>query len=142
VLLQGCDEHIEGTVETCWKALLMTLTVMLLRNPPPDNVCGLLDVLKSSRNSHRRVKLQLVTGAQFALAWVHKWKPKLEFNEMSKGFPPCKTKGIHLKKHPKVTLEPAKRMVDRLLEADAGYFEEHHYLEPILSEPVRGQKPM
>jgi hypothetical protein len=57
---------------------------------------------------------------------------KLDFNEISKGFPPRKSKVIHLKKHLEVTLEPVKRMVDRLLEADAGYFEDHHYLEPVL----------
>jgi hypothetical protein len=73
---------------------------------------------------------------------MRKWKPKLDFDKMSKGFPPCKSKGIHLKKHLEATLELTKRMVDQLLEADAGYFEEHHCLEPILSEPIRGQHPM
>jgi hypothetical protein len=31
-----------------------------------------------------------------------------------------------------------KRMIDRLLEADAGYFEEHHYLDHVVVPPVRG----
>jgi hypothetical protein len=113
VLLRDCVDQIEGIVETCQKSLMTTLTVMLPRNHPPDNFRGLLDVFKSSRNIYHLVKLQLVAGAQFALAWVRKWKPKLDFDEMSKGFPACKSKGIHLKKHLKETLEPAKRMIDR-----------------------------
>jgi hypothetical protein len=35
-----------------------------------------------------------------------------------------------------VTLEHAKRMIKRQLEADAGYFEEHHYLDPVLLGPA------
>jgi hypothetical protein len=38
--------------------------------------------------------------------------------------------------------DAAKRMINKLLEADSIYFDELHYLEPILSEPVRGQNPM
>jgi hypothetical protein len=34
------------------------------------------------------------------------------------------------------TLEPAKKMIDRLLEADATFFKEHHYLDPLLSGPA------
>jgi hypothetical protein len=30
-------------------------------------------------------------------------------------------------------------MIDRLLDTDAGYFEEHHYLDPIVVPPVRVQ---
>jgi hypothetical protein len=54
------------------------------------------------------VKLQLVAGAQFALAWVRKWKHKLDFDEISKGFPPHKSKGVHLKKHLEATLDPQR----------------------------------
>jgi hypothetical protein len=35
------------------------------------------------------------------------------------------------------TYEPTKRMIDRLLEADTGYFEEHHYLDPFVVPPMR-----
>jgi hypothetical protein len=38
--------------------------------------------------------------------------------------------------------EPAKRMIDRLLQADAAYFEELHYLNPILSNPKGQTNPM
>jgi hypothetical protein len=29
-----------------------------------------------------------------------------------------------------------KRLFKHLLEADAGFFEEHHYLDPVLSGPA------
>jgi hypothetical protein len=61
---------------------------MLPRNPPPKSFRGLLDAFKSSRHIHHLFKLQLVVGAQFALGWVHKWTPQLDFNAISKGFPP------------------------------------------------------
>jgi hypothetical protein len=70
VLLQDCVDHIEQTMEACQKFLTTTLTMMLPRNPPPDNFCKLLDAFGSSKNIHRLVKLQLVAGAQFALTWV------------------------------------------------------------------------
>jgi hypothetical protein len=109
---------------------------MLLRNPPPENLHQLLDAFKSSQRVHRLVKLQLVAGAQFSLNWFCKWKPQLDFETISKGFAPHKSNGAFLKRHLDVTIEPAKRMINRLLEADAGYFEEHHYLDPVLSGPA------
>jgi hypothetical protein len=30
------------------------------------------------------------------------------------------------------TLDPARRMIAKLLEADAGFFREYHYLNPLL----------
>jgi hypothetical protein len=81
---------------------------------------------------------QLVAGAQFALGWVQKWKPQLEFNAISKGFPPQKSRDTCLMKHLEATYEPMKRMIDRLLDAGAGYFEEHHYLDLVVIPPVRG----
>jgi hypothetical protein len=38
--------------------------------------------------------------------------------------------------HVDATLEPAKRMIDRLLEADATFFKGHNYLDPLLSGPA------
>jgi hypothetical protein len=46
---------------------------------------------------------------------------------------------VCLLKHLEATYKPAKRMIDRLLETDASYFEEHHYLDHIAVPPVRGQ---
>jgi hypothetical protein len=34
------------------------------------------------------------------------------------------------------TLEPAERMINQLLEADARFFQEHHYLDPLLWGPI------
>jgi hypothetical protein len=36
------------------------------------------------------VKLQLIAGAQHALAWVFIWKLKLDIDEISQEFPPKK----------------------------------------------------
>jgi hypothetical protein len=80
-----------------------------------------------------------VAGAQFALIWMRKWKSKIDFDTISKGFPPHRSKGFQLKRHLDATLDPAKRMIDRLLEDDSGYFEEHHYLDPIFLGPTREQ---
>jgi hypothetical protein len=41
-----------------------------------------------------------------------------------------------MRAHVDSTLEPAKRIIDRLLEADAKFFEEHRYLDPLLSGPA------
>jgi hypothetical protein len=29
------------------------------------------------------------------------------------------------------TLQPARRLIDRLLQEDAAFFREHHYLDPL-----------
>jgi hypothetical protein len=94
VVLQDHVDHIEGTVEACRKALMTTLRVMLPRNPPPDNFRKLLDAFGYIKNIHCLVKIQLVAGAQFALTWVRKWKLKIDFDTISKGFPPHRSKGI------------------------------------------------
>jgi hypothetical protein len=90
------------------------------------------------------VKLQLIAGAQLALAWVRIWKPKLNIDEISQGFPPKReTKlGVCMSRQYKAIDEPAKRKIDRLLQADATYSEDLHYLDPILSDPVGKQDPM
>jgi hypothetical protein len=47
---------------------LMTMySVMLPRNPPPENFGQLLKVFRTSRRSHRLIELILVAGANFAL---------------------------------------------------------------------------
>jgi hypothetical protein len=137
VRLQDRADHIGESVEGCRKALTTVLTVMLPRNPPLEKFHQLLDALKSSKHAHRLVKLQLVAGAQFALTWLRKWKPQIDFETISKGFLPHKSKGVILKIHLDVTLEPAKRMINRLLEAETKYFEEHHYLDPVGSSSFR-----
>jgi hypothetical protein len=136
VWLQDHANHIELSVEGCQKDLMTIMSVMLPRNPPPKNFHQLLDAFKSSKHIHRLVKLQLAVGAQFALTWMCKWKSQTVFETISKGFPPHKSKEVFLKRYLDVTLEPAKRMINRLLEADAKYFEEHPYLDPVPSGPM------
>jgi hypothetical protein len=41
-----------------------------------------------------------------------------------------------MRAHVDGTLEPVKRMISRLLEADASFFQEQHYLDPLLSGPA------
>jgi hypothetical protein len=33
-------------------------------------------------------------------------------------------------------LEPARRMITKLLEADAGFFHEYHYLNPLMVDSL------
>jgi hypothetical protein len=74
----------------------------------------------------------LVTDAQFSLAWIRLWQPKLDLEDMSKGFPPCTMKEDRPKKHLEAAKNPAKRLINKLLEVDSVYFDVLHYLEPIL----------
>jgi hypothetical protein len=70
VQLQDHAQHIEEAVEGCRKALTTMFSVMLPRNPFPASFCELLDVFKTSRHIHRLIELNLIAGANFALAWV------------------------------------------------------------------------
>jgi hypothetical protein len=38
--------------------------------------------------------------------------------------------------HMDATLEPARGMITKLLEADAGFFQEYHYLNPLMVDPA------
>jgi hypothetical protein len=58
-------------------------SVMLRRNPLPENFGQLLKVFKTSQHIHRLIELNLVAGANFALGWVQKWHSKLNFNTIS-----------------------------------------------------------
>jgi hypothetical protein len=136
VRLQDRTHHIEEAMEGCRKALTMMFSVMLPRNPFPENFRQLLDTFKSNQCIHRLIKLNLIAGANFSLAWIRKWKPQADFETISKGFPPHISKGVLMRAHLDATLEPAKKMIDRLLEADDTFFKEHHYLDPLLSGPA------
>jgi hypothetical protein len=51
---------------------------------------------------------------------------------MSLSFPSSKKKGSAvLRVHMDATLQPARRIIGRLLEADASFFREYHYLNPL-----------
>jgi hypothetical protein len=78
------------------------------------------------------IELNLVAGANFALGWVRKWHPRLNFVTMSLGFPSSQRfRAVVLGVHMNATLQPARRMISRLLEADASFFREYHYLDSL-----------
>jgi hypothetical protein len=86
-----------------------------------------------SQHIHRLIELNLVAGANFALGWVQKWHSKLNFNTISRGLPPPqRSRVVPMQVHMDATLEPARRMIAKMLEADAGFFREYHYLNPLL----------
>jgi hypothetical protein len=133
VLLQDRIQHVGESVDGCQKSLTTMYSVMLPRNPPPENFGQLLKVVKMSRCIHRLIELNLVAGANFALGWVRKWHPKLNFITMSLGLPPPqKTRSVALRVHMDATLQPTRRMIVKLLEADVVFFHEYHYLNPLL----------
>jgi hypothetical protein len=81
------------------------------------------------------IELNLVAGANFALGWVRKWHPRLNFSTTSLGLPSSQRfRTVLLPIHMDATLQPTRRMIARLLEADASFFREYHYLNPLLIE--------
>jgi hypothetical protein len=101
---------------------------MLSLNPLSGSFKQLLDVFRSSQRIHRLIELNLVDGANFALGWICKWHPRLNYSSISLSYP---LRGVRLQVHMDVTLQPARRIIARLLQEDAGFFREHHYLNPL-----------
>jgi hypothetical protein len=105
---------------------------MLPRNPPLENFGQLLEVFKTSRRIHHLIDLNLVASANFALGWIRKWHPRLNFVTTSLSFPSSQSTGnAALRVHMDATLQPARRIIAGLLEADASFFHEYHYLNPL-----------
>jgi hypothetical protein len=104
---------------------------MLPRNPPPEGFKQLLDVFRTSQRIHRLIELNLVAVANFALGWIRKWHPRLNNSSMSLSLPPGRAM---LQVHMDATLQPARRIIARLLQEDARFFREHHYLNPLLMD--------
>jgi hypothetical protein len=102
-------------------------SVMLPRNPFPKSLGQLLKVFKTSQCIHRLIELNLTAGANFALGWVRKWHPRLNFSTMSLGLPPPqRSRSVVMQIHMDATLQPVRRMIAKLLEADANFFREYH----------------
>jgi hypothetical protein len=81
---------------------------MLPRNPPTENFGQLLEVLRTSRRIHRLIELNLVVGANFALGWIRKWHPRLNFVTMSLSLLSSQSSGnAALRVHMDATLQPA-----------------------------------
>jgi hypothetical protein len=123
----SCLTHWEA-VDGCHRSLMTMYSVMLPRNPSPGNFKQLLDAFQSSQRIHRLIELNLVGSANFALGWIRKWHPRLNYSSMSLSFPPG---GVKLWVHMDATLQPARRIIARLLREYAGFFREHHYLNPL-----------
>jgi hypothetical protein len=83
VLLQDCAQHIGDAVDGCRRSLITMHSVMLPRNPLPGSFPLLLDTFRSSQRIHRLIELNLVAQANFALGWMRKWHPWLNYSPMS-----------------------------------------------------------
>jgi hypothetical protein len=128
VLLQDRAQHIGEAVDGCRRSLTTMHSAMLPRNPLPGTFSQLLDAFRSSQRIHCLIELNLVAGANFALGWTRKWHPRLNYSSMSINLPPG---GAMLRVHKDATLQPARRLIARLLQQDAAFFREHHYLDPL-----------
>jgi hypothetical protein len=106
---------------------------MLPRNSPPESFKQLLDVFRTSQQIHHLIELNLVAGANFALGWIRKWHPRLNYSSTSLSLPPgLATLWVHMD----ATFQPARRIIARLLQEDARFFREHHYLNPLLVDDL------
>jgi hypothetical protein len=93
------------------------------REPFSREFGQLLEVFKTIQRIHCRIELNLVVGANYALGWVQKWHSKLNFNTMSRDLPPPqRSRAVPMQVHMDATLEPARMMITKLLEADTGFF--------------------
>jgi hypothetical protein len=128
VLLQDRPQHIGDVVDGCWRSLTTMHSVMLPRNHLPGTFLHLLNVFRSSQRIHHLIELNLVAGANFALGWTRKWHPRLNYSSMSLSLPPG---GAMLRVHMNATLQPGRRLIARLLQQDAVFFCEHHYLDSL-----------
>jgi hypothetical protein len=128
VLLQDRAQYIGESVDGCRRALITMHSVMLPRNPLPGSFPLLLDAFRSSQRIHRLIELNLVAGANFALGWMRKWHPRLNYSSMSLSY---QSGGASLRVHLENTLQPARRIIARLLREDAAFFREYHYLDPL-----------
>jgi hypothetical protein len=105
VLLQDRAQHIGEAVDGCRRALITMHSIMLPRNPLPATFPLLLDTVRSSQRIHRLIELNLVAGANFALGWIRKWQPRLNYSSMSLSYPPGEAS---LRVHLESTLQPAR----------------------------------
>jgi hypothetical protein len=129
VLLQDRAQHIGEAVDGCQRSLTTMYSVMFPRNPPPESFKQLLDAFRSSQRIHCLIELNLVVGANFALGWIRKWHPRLNHSSMSLSLPPGHAK---LQVQMDATLQPTRRIIARLLQEDARFFREHHYLNLLI----------
>jgi hypothetical protein len=128
MLLQDHAQHIGESVDGCRRALITMHSAILPCNPLPGSFLLLLDAFRSSQRIHRLIELNLVAGTNFALGWMRKWHPRLNYSSISLSYP---LGGASLRVHLKNTLQPARRIKARQLREDAVFFREYHYLDPL-----------
>jgi hypothetical protein len=87
VILQDRIQNVGESIDGCQKSLTTMLSVMLPQNPTRENFGQLLDVFRMSHRIHRLIELNLVAGTNFALGWIRKWHPRLNFVTMSLNLP-------------------------------------------------------
>jgi hypothetical protein len=127
MLLQDRAQHIGEAVDGCRMSLTTMYSVMLPRNAMPRDFRQLLETFRMSQRVHLLIKLNLIAGANFALGWMRKWHPRLDYDRMSQSLPPGRaTVGVHMD----ATLEPAKRIISRL-QVDSRFFHKYHYVNPF-----------
>jgi hypothetical protein len=108
VLLEDRAQHVGESVDSCRKSLTTMYSIMLPRNPPPENFGQLLELFRKSRHIHRLIELNLLAGANFTLGWVWKWHPRLNFITMSLSVPSSqRSSTVALQVHMDATLQPA-----------------------------------
>jgi hypothetical protein len=88
---------------------------------------------RTSQRVYRLIELNLVAGANFFLGWIRKWHPRLNYSSMSLSLPPGRAT---LRVHMVAMLQPARRIIARLLQEDGAFFCEYHYLNPLLVDDV------
>jgi hypothetical protein len=97
VLLQDRAQHIGEAVDGCQTSLTTMYSIMLPRNPLPRDFRQLLETFRTSQRVHLLIKLNLIAGANFALGWMRKWHPRLNYDSMSQELPPGRaTLGVHM----------------------------------------------
>jgi hypothetical protein len=112
VLLQDRAQHIGEAVDGCQTSLTTMYSIMPPHNPLPRDFRQLLETFRTSQRVHLLIKLNLIASVNFALAWMRKWHPRLNYDLMSQELPPgCATLGVHMD----ATLQPARRIISRLL---------------------------
>jgi hypothetical protein len=101
VLLQHRAQHIREVVDGCQRSLITMYSIMLPRNHLPGRFPLLLNTFRSSQRIHRLIEMNLVAGANFALGWMRKWHPRLNYSSMSLSYP---SGGASLRVHLENTL--------------------------------------
>ena len=130
VLLQDRASAVNEYLEYCRSALEMIYSTMFPRNAPIQGLDALLRKFSHAEDIRRFVRIQLVAGAKFALAWVLVHHSRLDLDALSRGLPSRRDpRGPRMDKFYEKAREPALRIVRKLLEADGEYFTSFRYAD-------------